>query len=216
MEVLSINLGRAGTLTNRTATWESGIFKQPTNGPVEIAHAGVVGDTIVNTTNHGGPDQAVYVYGRPDYDRFETELGYSLPNGIFGENLTISGFESARCHIGDRLQIGTVVLEVSAPRTPCESLNARMNDSSFVKRFFAADRPGCYCRVIMPGSIQTGDSVSHSSRGGAISIVEAHRTMRPGATHDTATIERFLAEPIHSRLRNYLTGELARRQAAES
>jgi MOSC domain-containing protein YiiM len=171
---------------------------------------GLVGDQIVNTKNHGGVDQAVYVYGRPDYDAFEAELGYALPNGIFGENLTISNLTSASFTIGDRLHIGQVVLEVTAPRTPCESLNARMKDNQFVKRFFAADRPGFYCRVITPGTVRLGDSVQYVPyhRPG-IRITEAHRIMRPGVTHDRATMERFVSEPIHIRLRTYLEAALA-------
>ena len=215
MQLISINLGVAGTLSDKKSTWQSGIFKHPVAHPVEITTDGLVGDTIVNTTNHGGVDQAVYVYGRPDYDWYEAEVGYALPNGTFGENLTIAGLRSNTYTIGDRLHIGPVVLEVTAPRTPCESLNARMGDNQFVKRFFAADKPGFYCRVITPGSVTVGmevTTVPYAQPG--IAIVDAHRIMRPGVTHDTPTIERFLAQPIHGRLRTWLTGELARRRAA--
>lgn len=217
MQVLSINIGHAQPLDATNPSRTSGIFKTPVAGPVQITVSGVDGDAIVNTQNHGGVDQAVYIYGRPDYDAFAQELGYALPNGIFGENLTLSGFESVACRIGDRFSIGEVVLEVTAPRTPCESLNARMGDNQFVKRFFAADRPGCYCRVITPGSIQSGDMVAYlpSDRPG-IRIVDAHRIMRPGQTHTTDTIRRFLAEPIHIRLRTYLESELAQREAVGS
>lgn len=215
MRVSSVNLGRAGTLSNTKSTWQSGIFKHPTTEPVHITVDGLVGDTIVNTKNHGGGDQAVYIYGRPDYEWYEAELGTALADGTFGENLTIADLHSAEFTIGDRLTIGDIVLEVSAPRTPCESLNARMGDNQFVKRFFAADKPGLYCRVITPGIVQVGATVTRQPlpRPG-IRIVEAHRTMRPGAEHDTATIERFLAEPIHQRLRSWLEGELARRREA--
>lgn len=214
MHVLSINIGQAQPLDPNNPSRTSGIFKTPAVGPVHITVTGVTGDVIVNTQNHGGVDQAVYVYGRPDYDAFERELGYALPNGIFGENLTIANLESASFTIGDRLVIGDVILEVTAPRTPCESLNARMKDNQFVKRFFAVDRPGFYCRVITPGAIQSGDVVAYQPyhRPG-IRIVDAHQIMRPGQAHTTDTIRQFLAEPIHIRLRTYLASELARREA---
>ena len=213
MHIISINVGQAQPLDPSDLTrGTSGIFKTPIMAPVEITQTGVSGDVIVNTQNHGGVDQAVYIYGRPDYDAFESELGYPLANGMFGENLTIAGLESARFTIGDRLTIGVVVLEVTAPRTPCASLNARMKDNQFVKRFFAVDRPGFYCRVITPGIVKTGDTVLYQSyQRPGISIVEAHQTMRPGVTHDTKTIRRYLAEPIHHRLRTYLAAELAHR-----
>lgn len=216
MHVLSINIGQAQPLDPHNPSRTSGIFKIPVTDPVHISSTGVSGDVIVNTNNHGGVDQAVYVYGRPDYDAFEHELGYTVPNGMFGENLTIAELESASFTIGDRLTIDDLVLEVTAPRTPCESLNARMHDNQFVKRFFAADRPGFYCRVITPGTIQCGDAVAYQPyhRTG-IRIVDAHRIMRPGQTHSTDTIRQFLAEPIHIRLRTYLVAELARREATE-
>jgi MOSC domain-containing protein YiiM len=211
MQILSVNIGQERPFDHTKPEKTSGIFKIPTIAPIEVSTNGLFGDVIVNTKNHGGVDQAVYVYGRPDYDAFEAELGYPLPNGIFGENLTISNLSSATFTIGDRLQIADVVLEVTAPRTPCESLNARMRDKQFVKRFFAADRPGFYCRVLGTGTVQTGDNVQYVPyhRPG-IGISEAHRIMRPGLTHDRATMERFIAEPIHIRLRTYLTAELAR------
>ena len=217
MHVLSINLGQERPFDHTKPEKTSGIFKIPTQSPIEISTNGLFGDVIVNTKNHGGVDQAVYVYGRPDYDAFEAELGYTLPNGIFGENLTISNLSSAAFTIGDRLQIADVVLEVTAPRTPCESLNARMADNQFVKRFFAADRPGFYCRVLCSGIVSVGDTVIYQPyQHQGISIREAHRIMRPGVNHDLATIRRFLTEPIHIRLRTYLTAELERLTSAET
>ena len=70
------------------------------------------------------------------------ELGAELEPGTFGENLTIAGLESAAAWVGDRLRIGDVLLEVTAPRIPCHILARRMDDPQFVKRFRAAERPG--------------------------------------------------------------------------
>ena len=57
----------------------------------------------MDTKNHGGPDQAVYVYGGADYAWWSAELEQELAPGTFGENLTISDLESAPLAIGDRL-----------------------------------------------------------------------------------------------------------------
>ena len=43
--------------------------------PVEIGPLGVIDDAIMDIKNHGGPDQAVYLYGQPDYDFFAEALG---------------------------------------------------------------------------------------------------------------------------------------------
>ncbi len=115
---------------------------------------GLEGDSIVDKKNHGGRDQAVYIYGGADYawwSRARPDLDHGYQPGTFGENLTISDLESAEYAVGDRLQIGEVVLEVTAPRIPCVTLAARMGDPQFIKAFMAAERPGLYCRVIVEG-----------------------------------------------------------------
>ena len=98
--------------------------------------------------HHGGPDQAVYVYLSEDYDWWSKTLGRPIAPGTFGDNITISGLTSADLAIGDRLIAGDVVIEVTTPRIPCNTLAARMGDPGFVKAYRDAGRPGAYCRVI--------------------------------------------------------------------
>jgi MOSC domain-containing protein YiiM len=160
MRVLAVNVGRAQAIENAKSSGLTGIFKKPQTGAVRIGPLGLAHDSICDTENHGGPDQAVYVYGELDYAWWDAELGRTLEPGTFGENLTISGLESAAFSIGDRLRAGQVLLEVTAPRIPCVTLAARMGDPAFVKRFRYAERPGLYCRVIEEGDVQAGDPVS--------------------------------------------------------
>jgi MOSC domain-containing protein YiiM len=86
-------------------------------------------------------------------------LGKVLSPGIFGENLTLSSFGEAPLMIGDRLQINDVILEISAPRTPCFKLATRMGDPGFIKDFVQAARTGAYARVIKTGVITAGDDI---------------------------------------------------------
>ncbi len=158
MELISVNIGQLRPLQTGKATRQSGIFKLPVTTPVTITTLGIADDAIADSKHHGGPDQALYVYTTPDYAWWSAELGTDLEPGTFGENLTISGLESGRCAIGDRLNVGSVVLEITAPRIPCSTLAARMDDPTFVKRFRAAERPGLYCRVIQTGVVQAGDA----------------------------------------------------------
>lgn len=138
MQLVSINLGAPRAIEYAQKSGTTGIYKLPQSGPVEITPLGLPNDAIIDVENHGGPDQAVYVYGLPDYDWWAAQLGRPLPPGTFGENLTLSEFESAACAIGDYLQVGAVRLQVTAPRIPCSTLAARMGDPAFVKRFRAA------------------------------------------------------------------------------
>jgi MOSC domain-containing protein YiiM len=124
--------------------------------------SGLVGDTIGNHKVHGGDDQAVYVYAREDLDGWEVQLKQELSNGIFGENLTTLGIDVTGARIGERWRIGTagLVLEVSAPRTPCRTFAAFLNLNQWIKTFTQAGKPGAYLRVISPGAVCAGDPIT--------------------------------------------------------
>ena len=161
MQLISVNVGVERAIRNAKSSGKTGIYKIPTPNPVEIGPYGLQGDVIIDTANHGGLDQAVYIYFTPDYAWWSAELGQELLPGTFGENLTISGIESAQIAIGDRFVTSQVTLEVTYPRVPCVTLAARMGDPTFVKRFRTAERPGVYCRVIQPGPVQVGEAVTY-------------------------------------------------------
>ena len=160
MEVISVNVGERRTQPKGDELETTGIYKQPRQGPVHVGLLGLRDDFICDDKNHGGPDQAIYIYGAPDYAWWEQQLGLELAPGTFGENLTVSDFESARYNIGDRLEIGAVVLEFSSPRIPCSTLAARMRDPMFVKKYRRAERPGMYCRIIREGELQAGQQAT--------------------------------------------------------
>jgi len=214
MRLFSVNVGHEQTQTKGNEIETTGIYKVPAAGAVEISYLGIEGDFIGDQDNHGGPDQAVYVYGSTDYDWWRGELGREIDAGTFGENLTISGLESATLNIGDRLQVGGVLLEVTAPRIPCSTLAARMRDPEFVKTYRHGERPGLYCRVIQGGAVQAGDDVVLRPRAGeTVSILEMFRNhyLR---SKDEATLRRFLAAPISIRARVSIERDLRRIAAA--
>jgi MOSC domain-containing protein YiiM len=201
MRLISVNLGRERKIQRNHKTYRTGIFKEPVDGPVQIDAMGLAGDVIKDSKNHGGVDQAVYIYGGADYAWWENELDRELPPGTFGENLTISELESAEFQAGDRLQISEVVLEVTAPRIPCRTLAARMGDPQFIKKFRRAERPGLYCRVIQPGLVRAGESVTVQRYiGGTVSVLDMYRDFyEPDVT--VAGLRRFLDAPIDIRSR---------------
>lgn len=81
-----------------------------------------------------------------------------------GENLTTSGLDEASLRVGDRLQIGDVVLEVNQPRIPCVNLNVRLNRKDAVRLFLDSGKYGVYYRVLQDGIIQEGDSITFIGR----------------------------------------------------
>jgi MOSC domain-containing protein YiiM len=219
MKLVSLNLGTGQLITVGERKIRTGIHKQPTLEPVQIGKLGLAGDEVSDEINHGGPDQAVYVYGQPDYDYWIEQLGTALEPATFGENLTVSGLESASLRIGDRLRVGPmdtgVLLEVAASRIPCHVLAARMDDLGFVKKFRAAQRPGAYCRVIETGEVQAGDSVilepyrPASDRGETVSLLEDFN-LYYDTNPSRDSLERALNAPIAIRTRAELNQKLAK------
>jgi len=208
MQLISVNLGQERTLHRKDRVEQTGIFKFPTAASVKLTKLGLEGDVIISKKHHGGPDQAVYVYGGADYRWWSEELGKEILPGTFGDNLTISDLESAQFNIGDFIQIGEVTLQITAPRIPCATFAARMEDPQWVKRFRYAEKPGLYCRVIKEGFVQAGDTVSiEKYTGETISALEMYRDFYD-RNKSEETLRRHLNAPIAIRARRALEAEL--------
>jgi MOSC domain-containing protein YiiM len=208
MQLVSVNLGQERMLKNKHRTERTGIFKFPVEGPVKVAKLGLEGDIIISKKHHGGPDQAVYVYGDADYAWWSGELNKEIFPGTFGDNLTISELESAQFNIGDTIHFSDVILQVTSPRIPCATFAARMEDPQWVKRFRHAERPGLYCRVIKEGFIKAGDRVSiEKYTGETISITEMFHDYYD-RNKSEEMLRRQLNAPIAIRARRDMEKEL--------
>ena len=207
MQLESINVGNIETITHNDRSFTSGICKHPVFEVVYLDEAGVRGDAVVDIDHHGGVDQAVYAYSADDYDWWAKKTGREYMPGLFGENLTIRGFPSDM-NIGDRLLIGEVVLEVTAPRIPCSTFAARMQDSGFGVAFREAERPGIYFRVLNAGEVSAGDAVTFVANDSSnVSILELFR-FNYALRHEIADLHRFLAAPVAIRFREKIESRL--------
>jgi MOSC domain-containing protein YiiM len=162
--VISVNVGRG-----KDADWagrlrRTAIDKRPAGGQVSVGKLGLGGDEQADTEHHGGYEQAVYAYAREDLDWWVEQLGREMRDGAVGENLTTAGLEVTGALIGEVWQVGTVTLQVTAPRIPCVVFAGWMDEPHWVKRFAAARRPGAYLRVLREGVIAAGDPVQVLSR----------------------------------------------------
>lgn len=208
MNLISVNLGQERLLQHKNRVEHTGIFKLPVEKPVKVTTLGLEEDVIISKKHHGGPDQAVYVYGEADYRWWSEELKQEISPGTFGDNLTISGLESAQFNVGDYLHIGEVTLQVTAPRIPCETFAARMGDPQWVKKFRRAERPGLYCRVIQEGFAKEGDPVSvEKYLGETISVPEMFRDYYE-RNKSEETIRHHLNAPIAIRARRDVEKDL--------
>jgi MOSC domain-containing protein YiiM len=210
MKLIGVNLGQERILQWRGHVERTGILKIPTQRPVKLTKLGLEGNVIVSKKHHGGPDQAVYVYGGADYQWWSEELGEEILPGTFGDNLTISELESAACNVGDYLHIREVILQVTAARIPCGTFAACMEDSQWVKKFRYAERPGLYCRVIKEGVVQQGDVISiEKYTGETISILQMYRDFYD-KNKSEEVLRLHLNAPIAIRARRALEAELQR------
>ncbi len=212
MRLISVNVGERRTQPKGNGVEITGIYKRPVDGPVQISRFGMPGDFIGDGENHGGSDQAIFIYGESDYDWWRQQLAMPLVPGTFGENLTIGGMQTAGFNVGDRIHIGSAVLEVTAPRTPCSTLARRMGDPMFVKKYRRAERPGLYCRVIKEGTLQIGDGVSVEpfarQHVGVLEIFREHYALEKQADR----LRRFLRAPISIRVRADIEKRLRKMQ----
>jgi MOSC domain-containing protein YiiM len=163
--VVAVNLAvvRTDEFT-RVKSGRSGIDKRPVAHPVLLDVGGVEGDTICDTANHGGIDQAVYAYSTADLEFWAGELGQEFTPGGVGENLTLDGIDCSGAVVGERWCIGDPeegpVLQVRGPRIPCRVFSGFRETPDLIKRFLAAGRPGSYLAVERPGYVQAGDRVT--------------------------------------------------------
>jgi MOSC domain-containing protein YiiM len=138
---------------------DTAIDKQPVDGPVAVTASGLAGDRQVDP-HHGGCDRAVYAYAAEDADWWATQLGRTVPPGLLGENLRTQDLDVSGAIIGEQWRIGTVLLEVRMPRTPCQNLSMRIGIDNFHMRFNTTGRVGAMLKVREPGLMQAGDPIT--------------------------------------------------------
>ncbi len=193
MKVLSINCAQVGNLfvsdedgMRRVA---SAIHKQPVKEAVEVTKLGIIGDEQADRTVHGGLVKAVYAYPIEHYPFWIAQRAKALkqeellPPGFMGENLTVQGVLEHDVCVGDRLAIGTAVLEVTEPRRPCFKFNVKMRLPHAAKLMVQSGYSGFYLRVVQEGSMRAGDAISllPGPRGITIAALNDRRRSGPQA-----------------------------------
>ena len=139
----------------------SAIVKQPVLGRASIVTLGLTADEQADLKVHGGPDKALHHYPADHYAAWRAELGREdLFPGTFGENLTTSGLTEDSVCIGDIFSLGTARVQVSQGRQPCWKLNAHVGEAKMALLFQKTGRTGWYYRVLSPGSVASGDTLS--------------------------------------------------------
>ena len=165
MKLLSVNVGLPREVIWNGKPIETGIYKNPVEGRVNVSALNLDGDKQADLTVHGGIDMAVYAYPSEYYEHWRNEFhGQELPWGSFGENFAISDINDTNVHIGDVFEIGSAQFQVTQPRMPCFKLGIKFEDQGMIKRFLDARTNGFYFRVLKEGDVGAEDEVSIAAR----------------------------------------------------
>ena len=177
MKLVSLNVARPRLVVYQGKTINTGIFKRPVSGPLQLRTLNLEGDQQADLSVHGGPHKAVYGYPSEHYSFWRKELpGVDLPLGMFGENFTTSGLAEDELHVGDRFQIGSSIVMVRQPRTPCYKLAAKFQRDDMLERFLLSGRSGFYFSVEQEGSVAAEDEFQLLKRNqDGITISEMNR-----------------------------------------
>ncbi len=196
MKLISLNVALPRLASYRTQTVNTGIFKQPVSGPVQLRTLNLDGDRQADLIVHGGPFKAVYGYPSEHYAFWAQELpGTQLPWGMFGENFTTEGLFENDLHIGDRFQIGTATIVARQPRIPCYKLAVKFRRTDILARFLRSGRSGFYFSVEHEGVVQAGDSFALLSREPqAITIAEMNHLFAEDK-YNPILLEKAIASP---------------------
>jgi MOSC domain-containing protein YiiM len=158
--------------------FKTAIFKSPLTGKVAVTKDGIAGDDQADRKHHGGPDKVLCLFADTQYDRLESHFNRVFPRPAFGENLLLSGVDDSDLCIGDTLNIGSALLQVSQPRRPCYKISAIYEEPGLAWYFQDTGYTGCYLRCLQAGLICAGDEVRlHSCEEQRFSIKEVNRML---------------------------------------
>lgn len=193
----------------------SAIAKRPLRGPQRIGPEGLEQDEQGDRRVHGGVDKALHHYPRDHYGAWREELGaHALLDapGAFGENLSTLGATEADVCLGDRLRLGTALVEVSQSRQPCWKLSDRFGAPALARRVQESGRTGWYYRVLEPGEVAAGDRLVLLERPyPAWSLARLIELLYRRAI-DPAQLDQVLALPLVPNWRLLFERRLAQRE----
>jgi MOSC domain-containing protein YiiM len=164
-EIVSVNISSLQKMWWNGQEILTGIHKSAVDYSVQVETLSIVGDAQADLVNHGGRDKAVYFYPSEHFPFWAEILGKSqLHPGGLGENFTLKGVLETDVFIGDTWRVGTALVQITQPRSPCYKLGIKYERPDLVPRFLEATKPGFYASVLREGVVGAGDSMELVSR----------------------------------------------------
>jgi MOSC domain-containing protein YiiM len=126
----------------------------------EVGTAAVVADVGFATCRHArkATKRQILLVDQETLDAMDLEPG------SIRENITTAGLNVNGLAIGERLRLGTVLLEVTMVCTPCDHLEKIR--PGLRREIYG--RRGMLCRVLEGGTIRRGDSIERLSTARAL------------------------------------------------
>lgn len=160
--ITAVLTGRAAPLAPTQQL--SGIAKEMRSGAVTVTPTGLAGDEQGDPHHHGGPEKAIHHYAFDHYAAWVRDIDPSpavlAKPGAFGENISTSGLAERDVCLGDVFRLGSALVQVSQGRQPCWKLNHRFGRASMSRDVQGTGRTGWYYRVLEPGQVAAGDSLT--------------------------------------------------------
>ena len=132
----------------------SGIYKEAVE-QCFLTSTGLTGDVQVDKRVHGGPEKALYHFPVENYATLSQALPHleqAFVSGSIGENIASEGVDDTQVHIGDVVQIGEALVQISQPRRPCWKVNHKYGNGHIAPLLMSQAISGWYYRVLHEGS----------------------------------------------------------------
>ncbi|PYO01008.1 MAG: MOSC domain-containing protein [Candidatus Rokuibacteriota bacterium] len=143
----------------------------------KVTTLGLAGDRHRDLEHHGGPERAVCIFALEAIEALKAEGHPVVPGGL-GENLTIAGIDWSSMVPDAVLKVGDdLMLQVMRYTSPCVNITRSFLHGDY-SRVSQKRHPGwsrVYARVLVPGSVSTGDAVRLLSEAEARPIVGSLR-----------------------------------------
>lgn len=171
----------------------SAIAKVAASGPQRIDELGFLQDAQADPEHHGGAEKAIHHYAADHYAAWiaEGEIPPGTEPAAFGENIAGFGLTEETLCIGDILNLGTAVVQISQGRQPCWKVSRHTENARMAYLFQKTGRTGWYYRVLEHGQAEVGDLVHLRARPQpewSVKRVTAARLTRRVSEQDAATL----------------------------
>ncbi|BBM85888.1 MOSC domain-containing protein [Candidatus Uabimicrobium amorphum] len=164
MQIKSLNVGMPQTIKTENNEFVSAIRKVPTSQKIMLTKMGFEGDGCYEPV-HGGVHKAVHMFCFDNYAFFEERAQSSLPIPTFGENITICGYDECEARVGDTLQMGDAIVQISEPTIRCNTIGRSAGYPLMLKWIHEQYKTGFYLRVLQEGNICVDSSITMLDRG---------------------------------------------------